>query len=169
MRQLELADHKSLYELVCGNRQSFVNPFPVTVEQIEADGWAKPWLKGKLLQRGEGRAFNAGVFADSEMIGMFSAFNPDWRLPKCEVSWLLHPEWTRAGIATMALEMLLAYLFENCGFQKVICRVAPENERSLKLAERAGFVREGLMKRDFRDGSGNLVDVVYLSIWADSD
>lgn len=168
MRQLELADHKALYQLVSGNRGALVNPFPVTIEHMEADGWAKPWLRAKLQHRADGRAFNAGIFAGPEMIGMFSAFNPDWRVPRCEVSWMLDSGWTGEGVAGMALELLLSYLFDACGFQKVICRIATDNLRSQRLAERAGFIREGLMKRDFRDGSGNLVDVVYHAIWADS-
>jgi RimJ/RimL family protein N-acetyltransferase len=40
--------------------------------------------------------------------------------------------------------------------------VATENNASLRLLEALGFVREGLIRNDFRSGQGVLGDCVYM-------
>ena len=68
------------------------------------------------------------------------------------------------GLQRTALQALIQYLFTSCNANKVICRIVPGNDRSLQLAERVGFLREGLHIKDFRDGAGVLVDVYYYGL-----
>ena len=50
------------------------------------------------------------------------------------------------GIATEAAKLVARHGFEKLGFQRLEIVVSPENAPSLKVAEKAGAVREGLLR-----------------------
>lgn len=52
-----------------------------------------------------------------------------------------------AGIAGRALKVLAAWAFADLGFERLELFVEPLNGGSVKSAESAGFVREGLLRR----------------------
>jgi [ribosomal protein S5]-alanine N-acetyltransferase len=60
--------------------------------------------------------------------------------------------WGR-GVATEAVSALIAFCFEQLELHRLEADVDPRNERSLRLLERLGFRREGLLReRYFVDG-----------------
>jgi len=57
------------------------------------------------------------------------------------------------GYVSEAVELLLDYLFRECGFHKVFARALVTNEASIRTLESLGFEREGTLREDhFRDG-----------------
>lgn len=96
-----------------------------------------------------------------EVIGFLSAFNFDWRVPKCELAWMVDKDYEGKGIMKKGIETFIQFLFEACLLEKIICRTEPYNVRSNKLAEKLGFKQEGLHAADFRNGHNKLVDVQY--------
>lgn len=86
--------------------------------------------------------------------------NPDlagtmgfWRIEKDnhrgEVGYMLRKEFFNKGIATEALQAALAYGFETLKFHSVEGNVNPENEASIKVLERAGFVKEAHFRENY--------------------
>jgi RimJ/RimL family protein N-acetyltransferase len=63
------------------------------------------------------------------------------------------------GLATEAVMLMLDYAFGELRLHRVTVRVAPENEPSLKLFRKVGFIREGRMREVMRrrDGYGDLL------------
>ena len=59
------------------------------------------------------------------------------------------PEYWGAGIATETTKLLLQYAFEELNLNKVIGQVIIDNVGSWKVAEKAGFVFEGISREDF--------------------
>jgi RimJ/RimL family protein N-acetyltransferase len=54
-------------------------------------------------------------------------------------------QWARRrGVGTRAVELVSRYAFEALGVARLEILVQPANAASIALAERAGFVREGL-------------------------
>lgn len=67
-------------------------------------------------------------------------FLPDV-LPAAEVGWrLARPAWG-LGVATEAAQAALAFGFERAGLAEIVAVVAPENARSLRVAEKLGMTR----------------------------
>jgi len=67
-------------------------------------------------------------------------FLPDV-LPAAEVGWrLARPAWG-LGVATEAAQAALAFGFERSGLAEIVAVVAPENARSLRVAEKLGMTR----------------------------
>ena len=66
------------------------------------------------------------------------------------------------GVATEALRLLAEWAIETLGLGRLQVFVAPENVPALRLAESAGFRREGLLRAYWENGAGRL-DAVVLS------
>lgn len=76
-----------------------------------------------------------------------------WRIQKenyrAEVGYMLHTTWHGKGIMQEALAAVLGYGFKTMKLHSIEAIVNPENEPSIKLLERNGFVREAYFKENF--------------------
>lgn len=79
-----------------------------------------------------------------------------------EVGCCVVPAARGRGIATEALRLLTDWAFEALGLGRVQVFVAPENVPALRLAESAGYRREGVL-RSYWEIDGVRVDAVVLS------
>jgi RimJ/RimL family protein N-acetyltransferase len=72
-----------------------------------------------------------------------------------EVSYFLRASARGRGWATRAVLLLARWAFDDLGIQRLELRAHPENEASLRVAERAGFMREGIERasRSWPDGT----------------
>ncbi|WP_135533777.1 GNAT family N-acetyltransferase [Halostella pelagica] len=62
-------------------------------------------------------------------------------------------EHRREGYVSEAVELVLDYVFRECGFHKVTARVLVTNDASIQTLESIGFEREGHFREDnFYDG-----------------
>ncbi len=75
--------------------------------------------------------------------GLFS-WNRLWR--KCTVGYELVPEATGSGLMTEALQAVLDWGFEHMHVNRIDAQIHPDNERSIKLARKLGFVEEGRLR-----------------------
>ena len=62
------------------------------------------------------------------------------------------------GVGTAAARLMLRYCFEEAGLHRVYLRALADNVQAIRSYEKAGFVREGLLKGDVR------IDGVYRDI-----
>jgi RimJ/RimL family protein N-acetyltransferase len=66
----------------------------------------------------------------------------------------LHPRFRGRGVADTAARLLQRYLIFDLGYHRVQLEVYGFNERALRHAERAGYVREGVRRKAYwRDGT----------------
>ena len=64
------------------------------------------------------------------------------------------------GIASSAVAWAVDEAFRTHAMNKVFLRVDPGNTASIHVAEKNGFQREGLLRRDFRTNDDRLLDVI---------
>ncbi|MCW4454669.1 GNAT family N-acetyltransferase [Flavobacterium sp. MXW15] len=84
--------------------------------------------------------------ASDRLIGTGVVFALDPAQGRAEIGYSLHPDWQGRGLASEALRMILAYLFEELQLRRVEADVDPRNEASWRLLEKLGFVREGMLR-----------------------
>ena len=168
MHALSTKDCHDFHEFIQRNMENFRVPFPITTEAvIHGLEETRSWIERKRVDQSEGRCLMMLVRNryTQEVIFVFSAFGFDWRVPKCEVAWMIDKDFEGMGIATVVVGKMLKYLFEVHELNKIICRIEPSNLKSEKLAQRLKFVREGTHVKDFRNGNDELVDVGYFGLW----
>jgi [ribosomal protein S5]-alanine N-acetyltransferase len=91
-------------------------------------------------------AFAVLLRPSGQFVGMV---NYHWRQPwhrRLAIGWILARPWWRQGFAAEATQALLDHCFTTLGTHRVEAHIEPGNAASIRLAERLGFRREGLMR-----------------------
>jgi ribosomal-protein-serine acetyltransferase len=99
-----------------------------------------------------GRAARAEVlewylFADGVLCGAVRLNKIEVENRKMSIAYLLDAAYQGRGIATLAVRAFLGYSFRELGMNRVELTCATDNVRSVRVAERVGFVREGLLRQ----------------------
>ena len=72
-----------------------------------------------------------------DFLGVVGFSEPEgW--PGLELAWILARRWWGFGYATEAVQTALEYAFSQLGKDQVISLISPENQRSIRVAERLG-------------------------------
>ncbi|MGM7665874.1 GNAT family N-acetyltransferase [Microbacterium sp. A93] len=93
--------------------------------------------------RASGRGLVVAIRSDTDLLGSLDAKRVDWRAQTLELSYWTAPAHRGQGIMTAAVRTLATWLLSTLEFQRIELRISPENTASQRVAERAGFTREG--------------------------
>jgi RimJ/RimL family protein N-acetyltransferase len=107
--------------------------------------------------------FVMGVWekVSSTYIGEIWIEPANWEVPSFEIGWFLDKTYEGKGFATEAVKASLTFLFEDLNAHKVVAKARETNVKSFRLAERCGFVKEGLLRDNARKKDGTLVGLLY--------
>ena len=82
---------------------------------------------------------------DDRLIGGVTLFAIDRDQGRAEIGYVLHADHWRRGLAREALQLALAHAFDALDLRRIEADIDPRNSASCALAERMGFVREGVL------------------------
>lgn len=120
---------------------------PVPTEYTEADGYA--WCTELAVDRrdlGDGDHYGVVRRQDDRMVGCVWARRTDWGAGSTEVSLAVAADTRGFGFAPEALDAIAVALVLEHHFQRVELRVVPGNVAARRVAEKAGFTYEGLLR-----------------------
>jgi RimJ/RimL family protein N-acetyltransferase len=114
------------------------------------------------------QAFVIVAAAGDRVIGMTRAYDFDRRVKKITIgyTWYLPEVWGLAHNKECKL-LLMGYVFDKLGLERVDFKVAGQNIRSQKAVEKIGGVREGTLRRYSLRNDGTPADTVFFSILGD--
>ena len=95
-------------------------------------------------------------------VGFWQWLKPHFR---AITSYELHPSYWRRGYSLEALSAAINFAVEVMGVHTVEANIDPENTASVKLAEKAGFLREGLLRENYF-ANGKFKDTAVLTYHA---
>jgi RimJ/RimL family protein N-acetyltransferase len=139
-------------------------PFPQEYGPIDGFAWCTE-LAVERRDSGEGDHYAVVRREDGKVIGCVWTKRTDWVARSTEVSYAVVPEARGFGVAGEAVDGLAIALLCEHGFERVELRVAPGNVASRRVAEKAGFTYEGLLRNAGYVHSGR-VDVEVWSLVA---
>lgn len=87
------------------------------------------------------------VDIDSEAVGSIAFINIDGH--KAQLSSWIGEAYQGKGIMTEALKMMIEFGFSVCGFTRLWAYTWENNRASQRALEKAGFVREGVHKKEW--------------------
>lgn len=103
--------------------------------------------------------------ADHELLGSISLIRLAWEHRRAEVGYWL-AAWARGrGHATRAARLICAWGFDSLGLERIELLAATGNPASQRVAERAGFTREAVL-RSFMRQQGVRRDMVAFGLLA---
>lgn len=118
-------------------------------------------------RRGEELNFAFVEPGDPEMVlGGGSLYAIDREQGRAAVGYWLSPSSRGRGVATHATRLMARWAFEGLGVARLELTCGPDNERSQRVAERCGFVREGVL-RSHMPFKGSRRDTVMFSLLSD--
>ena len=88
----------------------------------------------------------------------------NWNLPEFEIGYFVDNDHEGKGFVTEAVKASLGLIFEHLQARRVSLCCNPKNVRSVRVAERCGFVREGYVRENFQNKNGAVSDTLCYGI-----
>ena len=97
---------------------------------------------------------NTGQFVGSSGLHRF-----DWDLRKFEIGYWLRTSRTGQGLMTEAVNGITSFAINHLEAKRIEIRCSSGNMASSRVAERAGFTLEGILRNVSQDESGAITDI----------
>ncbi|GAB3536128.1 GNAT family N-acetyltransferase [Pontibacter brevis] len=167
LRPYEEGDESDFMRLLQENT-AYLNPaFAGRLARVRVLEDARTQVRQLRTEWDNRRTFDFGVWQkeDNAYIGNIALKNLDRTIPKAELG-LYFTEWPNSKqLAQEALEAILQFAFEALKLNKVYMRCTSANESYGALAEKNGFVKEGVLRNDYRGAdSDELLDLSYYGL-----
>ncbi|MFD0659073.1 GNAT family N-acetyltransferase [Thermocatellispora tengchongensis] len=119
----------------------------------------RQWLRygvHELQRSGQGihLAMELATEAEARIVGAISLFKTQWGIGVTEVGYGVHPVHRGRGYAPEAVTALAGRVFADYGIRRIELRANLDNAASLRVAEKAGFVREGVLRSAGQEDDG---------------
>jgi ribosomal-protein-alanine N-acetyltransferase len=134
---------------------------PPESSPVDGASWCTT-LAGERQASGDGAHHGVVRREDNRLVGCLWAKHTDWAARSTDVSFAVSPASRGFGIAAEALDAVCVTLILEHGMQRVELRVVPGNTAARRVAEKAGFVYEGLLRNAGHVQSGR----VDLEMWS---
>jgi RimJ/RimL family protein N-acetyltransferase len=84
--------------------------------------------------------------APDDVLGSLSLLRPHWEHGRIEIGWWIAAPARGRGLATAGARLLARWALERLGVARIDCFVDTDNLASRRVAERAGFVPDGVLR-----------------------
>jgi RimJ/RimL family protein N-acetyltransferase len=103
---------------------------------------------------------------DGELLGSIALAHFAWEDGRSEVGYWLARAARGAGHATRAVRLIAVWGFEVLGLERIELQAAVDNPTSQRVAERAGFTREAVLRSRWTTYGGERHDMVCFGLLA---
>ncbi|WP_345236853.1 GNAT family protein [Hymenobacter saemangeumensis] len=163
IRLLTPEDFEAFFQLVETNRARLASFFTGTVSRTKTREEARAFVLD-ITQRAKERTYFPYIIVDTsngKIAGFLDLKNIDWSIPKSEMGCYIDVAYEGKGITTKAFCQFVDFCFAEHRFQKLFLRTHHSNTSARRVAEKAGFEIEGVIRRDYKTTAGELVDLIY--------
>lgn len=144
-----------IYYRLCLNNREHLLPFEagnpaLTVEtvndaEILVRRYAADWVARNIFFMG------AWEKATNALVAQIVVMPVNWELPEMGVGYFADRDHQGQGFVTEGVQTALGFAFNWLGAQRVRLECNETNLRSIRVAERCGFVREGFIRQTHKD------------------
>ncbi|MEN7548834.1 GNAT family N-acetyltransferase [Rapidithrix thailandica] len=159
--RIQEKDAFAFWTMIEKNKEHIQTYFPKTLNQLYDLASTEEFVRSKIEEYETRKGVYFSLKKGGMMIGMVHVKNIDWIIPKGEIAYFIDKDHQGYGIISYAVSWLVNYCFTEMKLEKIYARVSPGNLGSKKTLIKNGFRQEGLLRKDYRDGKGNLTDTEY--------
>jgi RimJ/RimL family protein N-acetyltransferase len=110
-------------------------------------GFPRTWLERYEQGRRDGTSEAFAIVDDAgEFLGCAMAFGIEADAKTGELGYMVAPGARGRGVATAALRLLTGWGFAERGLLRLELLISVDNAASIRVAERCGYVREGVLR-----------------------
>ena len=100
-------------------------------------------------------------------LGLVNYHDGHIRNKRAAIGYIVDPAHCRQGVATEAVSAMIRFCFQDLGLHRLQAFIHPDNAPSLKLIEKLGFRREGLLRENLRVSDEWRDDLLYARLSTD--
>ena len=151
LRALGAGHAEELFGVIERNRERLKEWLPgfAFVRSVEDE---REFLQKMEQQAAEDVAFVSGIFVQGKVVGTVGILPVDRANRKVDMGYWVDQGHEGKGLVTAACQVVIGYLFESVGLNRVTIYCATGNSRSRAVAERLGFTLEGVHREAERLG-----------------
>ena len=129
---------------------------------------ARAWLADLPGARERGERIGLAIAdpGSDALLGSVGLRIADWAQPRGDIGYWVAPEARGRGVATRAVRLLAAWSLDTLHLGRLELVTHVENAASQRVAERAGFTREGMLRAYMEMPDGTWRDCVMFSMVA---
>ncbi|GAA3741891.1 hypothetical protein GCM10022422_27060 [Flavobacterium ginsengisoli] len=149
------------FKSITDNREYLYDYFTNMLKVNDSLEATKKYMEQKTIDWQENKGFACAIFLkeNNEFIGHISVREIDWKVPKGELAYFIFEKYSGNNYGAEALTAFKNWCFAKKKFNRLFMKIAVDNTASIKVAERSGFVYEGLLKKDYRKREQDLTDM----------
>ncbi|MEO6030176.1 MAG: GNAT family protein [Candidatus Binatia bacterium] len=145
LRPLRAADAFVLFRLIDAERARLGRWLP-WVEETRTERDSARFIADATEERRRRRSLVLAMCVDGAIVGTIGLHYVEWFDRSAELGYWVASGAEGRGYVTRAARLVLEFAFGTVGLHRVVVRCAVGNERSARVAERLGLVREGLLR-----------------------
>ncbi|MBU2592599.1 GNAT family N-acetyltransferase [Patescibacteria group bacterium] len=151
-----------LFKLVQRNREHLLSwlPWIPGVKKVKDSG---KFINDSLKEQKEGKGLEFGVWYKNKLVGCLGIIEFKKEHRRASIGCWIDSEHQGKGIMSKSLKKVIKYCFKNLGLNRIGYEAATKNKRSLALAERLGFTKEGIV-REFEFVNNRFLNYVVFSL-----
>lgn len=163
LRLLEERDADELYALIDANRDYLARWLPWVGTQTRPA--VLEFIQSTRRQLADNDGIQTALIIDGQIAGVVGVHGIDWANRSTSLGYWLAERFQGRGAMTAAVRAYTSHAFGTWGLTRVELQAAIDNTRSRAVAERLGFIREGVLRQAERVGD-RVHDVVVYSMLA---
>lgn len=161
LREVNFEDAKDMLPYL--SDQDVVKPMGLHPFETTKDVWEEiRWYKS-IFEKGTGIRWGITLKDSGIVIGSCGFLNRLAKHYRAEVGYELSKDYWRKGIVSEALEAVVKYGYNHLQLERIEALIEPSNIPSIKLVEKQGFSREGLL-RHYEFACGKFEDLYMYSM-----
>ena len=119
------------------------------------DDFTAGWIGGYVQGWADGSRAGFAIVDDDDgaFLGMCALIRIEWGASEAELGYVLAPPARGRGAAGRSIDLISRWAFDELGLARIEAVIDVTNDASLRVAERAGYRREGVRRSAyFKDG-----------------
>lgn len=153
IRLLDISDAEAVLDLQLRNKEFFKHYTTTKNEDFYTLKVQEEIIKENIIKKENDESYSFGIFTKSsdELIGNV-ALNEVLRssLQSCFIGYYLDMQHNGKGYMTEVVKLLVKYAFEDLKLHRIEAGVMPHNIRSMRVLEKAGFMKEGIARKNVK-------------------
>jgi ribosomal-protein-alanine N-acetyltransferase len=105
------------------------------------------------IEKNEGINWAITVRGNPKLIGIIGHYRIQPENHRCEIGYMILPQYKGQGIVTEAIKAVLEYGFEDMNMHSIEAVIDPDNIASERVLQKNGFVKEAhILENEYYDG-----------------
>ena len=147
LKLLTLNNSIEVFELIKKNK-SHLQYYMPRIKENDSIEDTKKVIKLFLNQLIENNGFRAGILYNESLVGVIGMKYIDWFNLKTEIMYWIDKNYLRKGITSSCVLRVIDIAFKQYNLNKVVIKTSFTNKASIKIAEKCGFILEGVCRSD---------------------